>query len=169
MLRMILPTIKGATENYEGHVMVVVQLYNEVMDALSPREKRLFFDHIRQLDRRIAPGIHKLNWMSKNVKEWFVPTCRNACAEAMKVVTEYKQGMALIQRKCEEIESTSLLELKKNTVYTEAEFVLRQQDHRKRMELLLKNAYQSIKDTVDQLRSRFIESKIADVRIEWRN
>lgn len=41
------------------HVMRVVREYNEIIDALSPVERRLFAQHLKNLDRRVAPGLQK--------------------------------------------------------------------------------------------------------------
>jgi dynein heavy chain len=149
------------------HVMIVVRGYNDVIDALDERERRLFTDHIRIMDRRIQPGIMRLNWMDKRIKEWFVPTCSVATIDAMKVVESYKKGMTLIDVTCRDIERTQLVLIEKNTVYEEGEFEAKQKSHREVVTRTLLKAQQTIKDTIESLRPSFADSKSPDVRREW--
>jgi len=54
-------------------VMEVVRAYNELMRDITIDERRLFVDHLRQLDRVIYHGLTKLLWISKpKVIERFV-------------------------------------------------------------------------------------------------
>lgn len=46
---------------YESVVTVVLE-YNKILSALSDKERLLFRALIRQLDRKIQPGIYKLTW-----------------------------------------------------------------------------------------------------------
>jgi dynein heavy chain len=56
-------------------------------------ERRLFADRIHYLDRRITPGLHKLNWTAaKNVLEYFIKEARKYCQEVYDMVLEYKVG-----------------------------------------------------------------------------
>lgn len=49
-------------------VMLVVRDYNSIIDALTPEERRLFFEHLRRVDRKISPGLAKLSWADRNIK-----------------------------------------------------------------------------------------------------
>jgi dynein heavy chain len=149
------------------HVMIVVRGYNDVIDALDTREKRLFSDHVRQMDRRIAQGLNKLNWNHKTVKTWFVPACKTVCDDTLKVVEEYKQGMELIHTTCRAIKRTQLILIEKNTVYEEGEFEAKQQEHRTTVTQTLQAAHNTINSTLQALRPAFLGSKSSDVQREW--
>ena len=44
------------------NVMLVVRAYNNIVRDVNPEERRLFVDHIRKLDRRIAQGMTKVRF-----------------------------------------------------------------------------------------------------------
>jgi dynein heavy chain len=44
------------------HNLQVVRDYNKILTSLDREERRLFADRIRHLDRRIMPGVSKLQW-----------------------------------------------------------------------------------------------------------
>ena len=150
-----------------NHVMIVVRGYNDVIDALDTRERRLFSDHVRQLDRRVAQGLSKLNWNHKTVKTWFVPACKTVCTDTLKVVEDYKAGMELINATCRAISRTQLILIEKNTVYEEGEFEAKQQQHRKNVTATLQAAHLTISSTLEELRPAFSGTKNSDVQREW--
>jgi dynein heavy chain len=50
----------------------VVRDYNKILTTLDREERRLFHDRIRHLDRRIMPGVSKLNWVAdKHALEFY--------------------------------------------------------------------------------------------------
>ena len=149
------------------HIMIIVRGYNGVVDSLDTRERHLFTDHVRQMDRRVAQGLVKLNWMHKNIKTWFVPACKTVCDDTMKVVEDYKTGMALIHSTCLSIKRTQLVLIEKNTVYEEGEFEAKQQTHRKNVTAQLQQAHKTIHDTIEALRPSFADSKSPEVQREW--
>ena len=149
------------------HVMIIVRGYNGVVDILDVREKRLFSDHVRQMDRRIAQGLMKLNWMHKNIKTWFVPACKTVCNDTMKVVEDYKTGMEVIHTTCRQISKTQLILIEKNTVYEEGEFEAKQQQHRANVTISLQEAHATISNTIEALRPAFADSKSPDVRSNY--
>jgi dynein heavy chain len=72
-------------------VMLVVRDYNAIVDELSnPDERRLFFEHLRRVDRKISPGLGKLNWADRHIKDWFVRVCRQKCQEVYDQGTSHK-------------------------------------------------------------------------------
>jgi dynein heavy chain, axonemal len=150
-----------------NHVMIVVRGYNDVIDALDTRERRLFSDHVRQMDRRVAQGLSKLNWNHKTVKTWFVPACKTVCTDTLKVVEDYKAGMELINATCRAISRTQLILIEKNTVYEEGEFEAKQQQHRKNVTATLQAAHLTISSTLEELRPAFSGTKNSDVQREW--
>lgn len=65
--------VLGIYQQVEGlrilqeRVMTVVRAYNELLDDLSEAEFRLFFDHLRRLEKKVYPGLSKLMWSSRTV------------------------------------------------------------------------------------------------------
>ena len=58
------------------NVMLVVREYNSILKALLPQERRLFAERLYYLDRKIAPGLNKLTWASKQITEVFLKEVR---------------------------------------------------------------------------------------------
>jgi dynein heavy chain len=53
-------------------LLQVVRDYNKILTTLDREERRLFHDRIRHLDRRIMPGVSKLNWIAdKHALEFY--------------------------------------------------------------------------------------------------
>ena len=112
-------------------VLLVVSDYNDILKQLDAKERRLFRDRIQALDRRIAPGLQKVNWTSsKAILEFFLAEATKHCHEAHKMVTSYKEAMARVRDNCATIASTSLVSILKKKVYAEGEFAEAQATHR---------------------------------------
>lgn len=59
-----------------------VRDYNKILHALDAEERKLFAERIRYLDKRITPGVVKLNWTSgKQLLDYFVKEARKHCKE----------------------------------------------------------------------------------------
>jgi dynein heavy chain len=98
------------------NVMLVVRDYNQILDALSPEERRLFAEHLRRVDRKVAPGLNKLTWVSKSIKEGFVKTCRDQCRDTYDLVLKFHENHRRILALCRKIAFTPLVEIPKNQV-----------------------------------------------------
>ena len=72
------------------HVMLLVQAYNDVLGDLTAKERRLFSDHIRRLDRRINQGTSKLTWASRGISEVYVRDCRKHCRALHDMVRHFR-------------------------------------------------------------------------------
>ena len=170
-------------------VGMVVRLYNSMIDDLAENEKRLFSeaeiamdsssmprfverrlfsDHIKKLDRRIAPGLFKLNWTSKNVKEWFISNWTDACLDTAKIVMAYKQGMAIVKQQCRLIANTQLVLIEKNVIYEDGEFEAKQKLHREIVKTSLKSAHAAIAKAMKNLHESF-GGQPPEVEREWRS
>ncbi|CAL7938030.1 unnamed protein product [Xylocopa violacea] len=65
---------------YESVVAVIIG-YNKVIQALSMTERGLFHELIRQLDRKINPGLNRLTWNTEYV-DAYIEDCFNQTANA---------------------------------------------------------------------------------------
>jgi dynein heavy chain, axonemal len=64
------------------HHSQVVRDYNKILTALDREERRLFADRMRALDRRIMPGVSKLNWVAdKHALDFYYKEARK-CARS---------------------------------------------------------------------------------------
>lgn len=147
-------------------VMLVVRDYNTIIDALSPEERRLFFEHLKQIDRKIAPGLAKLSWSDKHIKKWFVKVCRQKCQEVYTIVLKFKENNQKIRDNCERIANTMLVDIEKNTVYEDVDFERKQARHQERVKHELQQAHADIMKTV-QASYEFFNSHPKEIQREW--
>jgi hypothetical protein len=95
----------------------------QVLTALDGEERRLFADRIRALDRRIMPGVSKLNWVAdKHALEFYCKEARKHCHLADNCVTGFKAGLARIDAVCKSIAEGLLIDVEKKKMYEIAEF-----------------------------------------------
>lgn len=57
------------------NVMLIVRDYNRIVSSLQPKERALFKERIKSLDKKIRPGMAKLTWASPGI-QLFVADCR---------------------------------------------------------------------------------------------
>lgn len=66
---------------YEA-VLDVVKDYNRILDSLSSEERLLFKQLIVNVEKKINPGLSKLNWGTMMADEYIIE-CSNAIAEVL--------------------------------------------------------------------------------------
>lgn len=64
---------------YEA-VLDVVKDYNKILDSLSPEERLFFKPLVVNVEKKINPGLSKLNWGTLMADEYIIE-CSNAIAE----------------------------------------------------------------------------------------
>ena len=72
------------------NVMLVVRDYNHIINNLQPKERALFRERIRSLDKKLQPGFTKLTWESEGVLEYFVVECRVHAYKVLSLINNYK-------------------------------------------------------------------------------
>lgn len=63
------------------NVLLVVRDYNRILLSLDAKERALFRERIRSMDKKIRPGMTKLTWASQNI-DVFVNECRTHAQKA---------------------------------------------------------------------------------------
>jgi len=149
------------------YVMLVVRDYNAIIHELSTEERRLFQEHIRRLDRRIAPGLTKLTWATKGVVDWYLRECRKHCAETHQIVLDFKAKKSVIASECKIIAETFLIKMQKNTVYEGVVFAARQEDHRAIVSEQLESSHRNISNILQEIYENF-KSDPPEIQQEWR-
>ncbi|XP_078053365.1 dynein heavy chain 2, axonemal kl-2 [Augochlora pura] len=100
---------------YES-VLAVVISYNKVIDALSVSERDLFRELIRQLDRKINPGLGRLTWNSDYV-ETYIENCFNEMANLQEFIDIYKESNFEMLQICENICDSPMIKIRPNYTY----------------------------------------------------
>ncbi len=72
------------------NVLLVMRDYNHIIGNLQPRERALFRERIRSLDKKLQPGFTKLTWESDGVLEYFVVECRTHAYKVLTLINNYK-------------------------------------------------------------------------------
>ena len=148
-------------------VLLVVHDYNRILSGLDVEERRLFADRIHYLDRRITPGVYKLNWTAaKNVLEYFIKEARKYCAEVYEMVLEYKDANARVQSNCKAIAETLLVSIVKKKVYAEGEFGEAQTQHREVVSAKFSEAHREMRENLAKTHETFANDS-EDVQAEW--
>eukprot|EP00879_Flechtneria_rotunda_P019356 GHRR01020328.1.p1 GENE.GHRR01020328.1~~GHRR01020328.1.p1 ORF type:complete len:1679 (+),score=578.13 GHRR01020328.1:143-5179(+) len=173
-LRMAVPyiamEIQAQREKYRvlrDNMLMVVREYNKVLVALDAEERKLFFDRIRALDRRILPGVSKLNWVAdKHALEFYYKEARKHCRIADCSVCEFKTGMTKIDTLCKGIAEGLLINVEKKRLYDHTEFEAVQATHHDMAKKRLIAAHAEIKKTLAEVYTHF-EADGEDVQREW--
>nr|CAD7568025.1 unnamed protein product [Timema californicum] len=84
--------------------------------ALSDEERVLFRELIRGCDKKINPGLHKLQW-NTDVSDLYISECCQHTAELQVFVDDFKNSNLEVVRICEKICDTPLIEIPHGIVY----------------------------------------------------
>ena len=149
------------------NVMLVVRDYNRILSYLNESERQLFADRINYLDRRIAPGIHRLNWTSQQHHlDFFLREAKKYCREVETTVLEYKAANDKIAKACKEISETLLVSIERKRVYGEGEFEKRQSEIREAARAKFERLHQDVRQQMDRTYETF-RGDSEDVQQEW--
>ncbi|XP_028810290.1 dynein heavy chain 2, axonemal isoform X2 [Denticeps clupeoides] len=125
------------------NVLLVVCEYNRIITELSSKEKELFKERIRFLDKKMEPGFSKLQWSSTGTSDFF-SDCRVLINKVQLLVDEYKVAKQAIWRQCKQMSELLLVKLDGRSIFTELEFEKEQQAHRQCQLSRLETAHQDI-------------------------
>ena len=151
---------------YEN-VLLVVRDYNKILQALDSEERKLFSERIAYLDKRVLPGVTKLNWLSgKQMIEFFVKEARKSCREVESWVNDYKAGNERVAAACKAVSESMLVSIKKKKIYLEGEFEETQKAHLEAVSQQFQKCFKEIKTTMKQTHMIFAHDP-EDVQQEW--
>lgn len=125
--------------NTFNKVVNVVLLHNRILSSLSDKERLLFREHIKSMDRKIAPGLFKLTYNDEMTNE-YITDCLKHLDELQHFVDIYKLINVENVRLFEQIANSSFMSLDFNKVETLDQF------------------YSTCKRSRKQSMERFIES-----------
>eukprot|EP00919_Chromeraceae_sp_WS-2016_P005632 GHVR01013171.1.p1 GENE.GHVR01013171.1~~GHVR01013171.1.p1 ORF type:complete len:2258 (+),score=491.25 GHVR01013171.1:121-6894(+) len=149
------------------HVMRIVRDYNIIIEALTSDQRRLFNEHIRTLDKRIAPGFSKLSWTTPNIKELFVRDVCRECSRVYGYVLNFHERNRKVSELCKAVSEKHLLLIDKKNIHKVEDFKIAQENHR---ELIMEFFKETVNELTDLLLANaeyFRDPKI-DVQREWK-
>lgn len=151
------------------HVMRVVREYNVIINSLQASERRLFAQHIRNLDRKIGPGISKYTWTAMAIKEFYVRDATRECGKAWDYVSHFKGNLSKMHQITKQSFGQAVLILiEKKQVHQADEFRRIQEDHREKIKQQFRDAHHHISEVLLNTYSYF-ESHPPEIQREWKN
>ena len=148
-------------------VHAMIRDYNTALDLLTVDERRLFAEHIRRLDRKMSPGLHKLKWNDKHIREWYVKHCRLAINNLLNLINSFHIYIHSIQLNCMILAQCSLIDIEKNIVYDDTTFLFKQQQHVIQATNILTNAHLNILNIIKNVYNLTFLDHPLDVQREW--
>ncbi|XP_047429543.1 dynein axonemal heavy chain 2 [Mugil cephalus] len=136
-------------------VLLLIRDYNRIIDVLSEDELGLFRERITFIDRKIQPGLTKLQWLSKGTSNVFIRDCLLHVDKVLSIVDGYKASNLSISSLCRQISEALLIRLDGKTVYREVEFENEQKAHQQTQLQTLRSAHQNIVDIMMSIHSIF--------------
>lgn len=114
------PKIKKTVNIFDKTINVIL-LHNRILSSLSDKERLLFREHIRQMDRKLSPGLFKLTYNDELAND-YITECLKNLDELQNFVGIYKIINTVNVTLFEQISNGSLLNLKLKSVGTLDEF-----------------------------------------------
>ncbi|KAM6163721.1 dynein axonemal heavy chain 2 [Rhynchocyon petersi] len=126
------------------NLLLVVRDYNRIIAMLSPDEQALFKERIRFLDKKIHPGLKKLQWTLKGGSAFFITECRIHISKVQAIVNEFKASTRTIGWRAQEMSEMLLVRISGKRVYRGLEFEEDQKQHQEAVKQKLLSLYQDV-------------------------
>uniref|UniRef100_A0A8C5L4X8 Dynein axonemal heavy chain 2 n=1 Tax=Jaculus jaculus TaxID=51337 RepID=A0A8C5L4X8_JACJA len=126
------------------NLLLVARDYNRIIAMLSPDEQALFKERIRFLDKKIHPGLKKLNWALKGASAFFITECRIHASKVQMIVNDFKASTLTIGWRAQEMSETLLVQISGKRVYRDLEFEEAQKEHRVAVQQKLMSLHQDV-------------------------
>jgi dynein heavy chain len=113
-------TRKNDLRTARENVMLIVRDYNRILDKLDSNERILFKERIKQLDKKLAPGLNKITWL-KSTHEYTID-CRINASELQQQVDKFKQSYRDCIKLCKKISEALLIKIDTRKIFENLEF-----------------------------------------------
>lgn len=131
---------------YENVLMVVMD-YNKIVAALSDEERLLFKPLINSVEKKIAPGLNKLQW-GADVSDVYITECSACTADLQDFLDEYKNCNLGILSLCEQICNSLLIKLEPSYAYQLGELIETLKNYRRSSVDQIIECYKKILDFI---------------------
>lgn len=149
------------------NVTLVVRDYNSNLSSLTPAERKIFGERLQYLEKKVGPGLNKLTWSAKQVTDIFIKDVRRVTQEVTRLVADFQQTKRLAHQICRSISATTLVALKKKTVYSQALFESDQAAHHARIRTVLGKFHEELRALLSASYETF-KNDGEEVQREWR-
>ncbi|XP_069776189.1 dynein axonemal heavy chain 2 isoform X3 [Narcine bancroftii] len=149
-------------------VLLVVRDYNSILDELTKEQRNLFKDRIKFLDKKISPGLSKLQWASRTLSSYFINDCRMQARQLQLTIDEYKASSLQIQQYAHQMSELMLVHIDSQRIYCDKDFTEAQQSHQEQVQSKLLHLHQEIVATMRQTYLVF-KNDGSEVQHHWLN
>lgn len=113
-------TRKNELRTARENVMLIVRDYNRILDKLDPNERILFKERIKELDKKLAPGLNKITWL-KPTHDYTID-CRVSASALQQKVDQFKQSYLDCIKLCKKISEALLVKIDTRKIFENLEF-----------------------------------------------
>lgn len=132
---------KEALRTMRENVMIIVREYNKIIDSVNPEQRKLFREHLRDLDGVIESGMTRFKWNSQ--ANSFLMNSRMKCLEIFNKVKKFQKNEKIIKKEYELMGRTTLTEIGKE-LYGLHKFLTEQEQELKKNEGKFSMAFDKI-------------------------
>ena len=135
------------------YIMLIVRDYNTILYELSESDRLLFYGLIKSCDYKIQPGLNKLTWNQRFIKDWYYNKIHYATCKLAHIVHIYKSTNTDIHQLCQQMGNIQLLHIVKNKIYDLHELYTTQLQHHQSVQTQLQHMMNGITTPLHHLYS----------------
>lgn len=154
--------------NIYNKVVNVILLHNKILCSLSDKERLLFKEHIKTLDRKLSPGMFRLNYSDETV-DTYIADCRKHLVDLQHFVDVYKVINMVNVRLFEEISNGHILNVKIKSIGTLENFRAKIRESRDSSVANIGEIYRRVVEYILIIYEGFEEHLSGDITEKWMN
>lgn len=154
--------------NVFNKVANVVLLHNRILSSLSDKERLLFKEHIKTMDKKLAPGLFRLNY-NEEMTDAYITECLSTLNELQHFVDIYKIINMVNVRSFEEIANGLLLNINIKSIGTLDQFKNKFKESRNSSVLKIGLTYKKVIEYIILVYGGFESQLSNDVTEKWMN
>jgi dynein heavy chain, axonemal len=161
------PKMKKTVNIFDKTVNVIL-LHNRILSSLSDKERLLFREHIRLMDRKLSPGLFRLTYNDELTND-YITECLKHLEELQHFVGIYKIINTVNVGMFEQISNGSLLNLNFKSIGTLDQFKRKFRESRNSSVTMIGSIYKRVIEYIIVIYEGF-ESHLTDaIAIKWIN
>lgn len=121
--------------------MIIVREYNRIIESITPEQKKMFNEHLNELDRVISHGMSRFKW--NNQANSFLINSKMQCIEIFNKVKKFQRNEKIIKKEYEIMGRTTLTHIGKE-LYSLNKFLFEQEKELKKNEDKFKKSFDKI-------------------------
>jgi len=123
------------------NVMIIVREYNRIIESITNEQKKMFKEHLRDLDKHIENGMTRFKW--NNQANSFLNNSRMKCIELFNKVKKFQKNEKIIKKEYEIMGRTTLTEIGKE-LYSLDKFLSEQENELEKNGNKFKDSFEKI-------------------------